>query len=94
MAAVKSADAIVAPGRSVHVGATTSSSFDRDRKEMVDVVKPEKVALPGEKVTLPEPEIRRLQALGFLLKAGVDPLPTGIGPTFGTSEGPSINAAG
>lgn len=94
MAAPKLVDAIVAPGRCVHADVVKYQAWDGEKKAMVDAYRAGKAVGPGGKVSLPQDEVERLEALGFLVKSGAVPLPTGNGPTFGTDEGPSIAEAG
>lgn len=48
---------------------------------------------PGEEVTLPEPEVLRLRALGFLVDPGAAAVESGNGPTFAPADGPRIQVA-
>ncbi|MEX3961030.1 hypothetical protein AB4Y42_02250 [Paraburkholderia sp. EG286B] len=93
MAAPKLVSAVVAPGRTVFSEAVVSKVWDADAKRDVDVVKPGDPKGPGETVSLPEPEVKRLRALGFLLKEGAEPGASAPGPSFGTTEGPQIKVA-
>lgn len=90
MGAAKMVDAIVAPGRSVHADLTKYQVFNAEKNAMVDAWRLGKAVGPGGKVSLPQDEVERLQGLGFLVKPGVAALATANGPTFGTTEGPSI----
>ncbi|MBO9647364.1 MAG: hypothetical protein J7605_02555 [Variovorax sp.] len=81
-------DAIVAPGRSVHVSTRTTQIWNGEK--MVEGVRAGEAVGPGGTVSLPAPEVERLQELGFLVKPGAASLPIGNGPTFGTSEGPKV----
>lgn len=46
---------------------------------------------PGQTVTVEEGEAERLLALGFLVKPDAPVIPTGDGPTFTPSGGPSVS---
>lgn len=81
-------EAVVAPGRSVHLEVQKYPVWNGEK--MIEASRPGKAAGPGEIIMLPQPEAERLQALGFLVKPGVPALPTGNGPTFSASDGPSI----
>lgn len=48
---------------------------------------------PGAEVRLPQEEVVRLRALGYLVDPAAKPLPVGNGPTFGTTEGPNVKVA-
>lgn len=89
----KTVTATVAPGRSVYADPVSSKAWDADSKREVDVVKPGKPKGPGETVTLPEAEAKRLIDLGFLLAPNAAVIPTAPGPTFSVNEGPQIKVA-
>ena len=76
MAATKMVDAVVAHGRSLRVGADGKT----------------KTYLAGESVKLPADEIAGLKTLGFLVDSEAVVIPTADGPTFGTNEGPKVEA--
>lgn len=48
---------------------------------------------PGEPLLLPESEVGRLRARGFLVDPSAPEVPVGNGPTFSPSAGPLITAA-
>lgn len=93
MAGAKTVTAVVAPGRTVFSEAVKSTVWDVDAKRDVEVVKAAGQKGPGETVSLPEAEVKRLRALGFLLKEGVEPVETASAPMFNASEGPQIKVA-
>lgn len=93
MAGAKTVTAVVAPGRTVFSEAVKSTAWDADAKREIEVVKAAGQKGPGETVSLPEAEVKRLRALGFLLKDGAEPVETGPGPVFSASEGPQIKVA-
>jgi hypothetical protein len=48
---------------------------------------------PGESVELSAGDAKSLSSLGFLLMDGVADIPTGNGPVFDSSEGPTVRGA-
>jgi len=86
----KAITAIVAPGKTVYTEAVSAKVWDAEAKREVDVVKAGGPKGPGEKVSLPEDEVKRLRALGFLLASDAAPVPTAPGPSFGVTEGPQV----
>ena len=78
--------AIVARARTVYTGVEKYPVWDGEKKAMITAFRPCNPVGPGGAVTLPRAEVERLQAIGFLVKAGVDPLPTGNGPTYGRAS--------
>ncbi|WP_343618811.1 hypothetical protein [Ralstonia sp.] len=90
----KAITAIVAPGKTVYTEAVTAKAWDAEAKREVEVVKAGGPKGPGEAVSLPENEVKRLRALGFLLAQDAEPSPpTAPGPSFGVDEGPQIKVA-
>ena len=82
MASEKLVSSVVAPRKTVHVGTISRKSFDLDQKRDVQIVKPERIAMPGETVELSVSETKRLKSLGFLLDSAETPVSVGIGPSF------------
>lgn len=92
---VKLVEAVVAPGRSVHVELDGFQVWDASAgKEgggaMVDRKRLGKPAAAGETVLLAADEVKRLQDLGFLVVPGAAAIPRAAGPSFGVNEGPKI----
>lgn len=93
MAGPKLVAAVVAPGRTVYTKAPAAKAWDADQKREVDIVKAGGAKGPGETVSLPEAEVKRLRSLGFLLAEGAVPVVTAPGPSFDSAEGPQIKVA-
>lgn len=89
MAAPKLVSAVVAPGRTVYAETEAYKAWDADSKREIDVVKARNPKGPGESVSLPEPEVARLRALGFLLAEGAVAV-VKDGPAIATDEGPRV----
>lgn len=90
----KAITAIVAPGKTVYTEAVSAKVWDAEQKREVDVVKAGGPKGPGESVSLPENEVKRLRALGFLLAHDAGPaIPSSPGPSFGINEGPQVKVA-
>ena len=89
MAAPKLISAIVAPGRTVYHETETYKEWDADSKREIDMVKARNPKGPGDLVSLPEPEVARLRALGFLLAEGSIAV-VKDGPAIATDEGPKV----
>ena len=47
----------------------------------------------GGEVTLLASEVDHLASIGFLVQPGVEEVPRGNGPSFGSNEGPRIQVA-
>lgn len=93
MAAPKLVSAVVAPGRTVFSEAFSAKAWDVESKRDVEIVKAAGPKGPGETVSLPEAEVKRLRSLGFLLAEGASPVVTTAGPSFDVSEGPQVKVA-
>ena len=89
MASPQLVEAVVARGRTVYAGARIASAPGADGKAVEVLVKAAPVATGG-KIKLPADEVAWLRLTGHLEDPGVESIPFGDGPNFGTSGGPTV----
>jgi hypothetical protein len=86
--------ATVAPRRSIDVpfGTLVTIGTTEEGKPITRIAT--KSVGPGETVELPASEVEHLRKAGFLVDETAPAIPVGAGPTFGSSDGPQVKAAG